>query len=91
MKITLIKNRRYTGLDTASYFNTPYAVATFSVKEQLETESEGFTETQWDGIEHYGKGIGLVYYKKEINPGFTLEYGLFDTYPPESAFPQTPD
>ena len=49
-----------------------------AVTETLETETQGFTETTWSGTEIYAQDIGLVYYKKEINDQFILEYSLAD-------------
>lgn len=44
--------------------------------EVLETETEGFTETVWNGIEIYVQNVGMVYYKKEISELMELEYRL---------------
>ncbi len=50
-------------------------------KELLETETEGFTTSEWEGEEIYAQDIGLVYYKKTISPVFALEYRLAETLP----------
>ncbi len=44
--------------------------------EKLETETEGFTETEWSGLEIFAQSYGLVYYKKSISEQFVLEYSL---------------
>ncbi|MDX1406598.1 MAG: hypothetical protein R3330_00650 [Saprospiraceae bacterium] len=49
-----------------------------SVTETLETETQGFTESTWQGTEIYGQDIGLIYYKKEISEQFVMEYSLVD-------------
>ena len=78
---TLIKNRRYVGDTTYVYQGETYPCKVFSVKEQVEIDQEGVLEQQFDGIEFYAKGLGLVYTKKIINPSLQIAYGLVDRYP----------
>lgn len=78
---TLIKNRRFLGDTTYLYNGTEYPAVQFSVKELIEQRAEGSLELEYDGIEIYAKDLGLVYYKKEIQSGFTQEYALAKTYP----------
>ena len=79
---TLIKNRRYLGDTTFTYADQQFKdCIAFSVKELVEVESEGVLAQEFDGVEFYAKGIGLVYYKKVISPELTIEFGLADRYP----------
>jgi hypothetical protein len=80
---TLIKNRRYTGDTTFVFQEKTYDCVVFEVKELLEHDQEGFFEQEFDGVEWYAKGLGLVYSKKTITPTFILEYRLANRYPME--------
>lgn len=77
---TLIKNRRYAGDTTFVFQGKTYDCVVFQVKELLEHDQEGFFEQEFDGVEWYAKGLGLVYSKKTITPTFILEYRLTDRY-----------
>lgn len=77
---TLIRNRRYIGEESYQFKGKKYPGVVFEVKELVDDFSEGHLEKQYDGIEIYAKGIGLIYYKKEIGENFVLEYELSDTY-----------
>lgn len=78
---TLIKNRRYLGDTTLTFANKSYDCVAFEVKELLEQDQEGYFEQEYTGMEFYAKGIGLVYYKKQITASISLEYQLTDRYP----------
>lgn len=78
---TLIKNRRFLGDTTFVYNEEVYPAVQFSVKELIEQRAEGSLEIEYEGVEIYAKDLGLVYYKKEIQAGFTQEYALVKTYP----------
>lgn len=80
---TLIKNRRYIGDTTFVFKDQPYDAVVFQVKELMEQRQEGVFEQQYSSVEWYAKGLGLVYYKKDISPAFVLEYRLVDRYPME--------
>ncbi len=82
-RITLIKNRRYAGDTTFVFQNKRYACAVFEVRELLEQEQEGFFEREFSTVEWYAKGLGLVYYRKNITDDFVLEYQLAKRYPME--------
>lgn len=79
-KTRLIRNRRYIGKDTYLYNGTIYKSITMGIKELVETELDGFQEIEYTGKEIYAKGIGLVYFKKEIGSGLSLEYELKNIY-----------
>ena len=79
---TLIKNRRYLGDTTFIFAGQEYKdCIAFSQKELVEVESEGVLSQEFEGVEFYAKGVGLVYFKKVITPTLTLEYALADRYP----------
>ena len=78
---TLIRNRRYKGKQNHEILGEQKECVVFEIKEIIETEEIGFQELEISGEEWYAKGIGLVYYRKEISPDLTLEYQLNDRYP----------
>ncbi len=80
-RITLIKNRRYTGDTTFTFQGTAYDCVLFEVRELLEYDKEGVLEKEYSGVEFYAEGLGLVYYRKDVADGFTIEYRLVDRYP----------
>ncbi|MFT5167399.1 MAG: hypothetical protein ACI8P3_002636 [Saprospiraceae bacterium] len=77
---TLIRNRRYIGEKQYQYKGTDYDAVMFSLRELVDDFNDGHLETQTSGIEVYAKGIGLVYYKKNISKNLILEYELVDQY-----------
>ncbi len=77
---TVIKNRYYLGDTTYVYKGEPYACVAFQVNELFEQDSDGVFEQQFSGVEFYAEDIGLIYYRKDIAEGLTLEYGLADRY-----------
>ena len=78
---TLIRNRRYIGTEKFPYKGEMRDCVAFQLKELVDDYDEGHFEQQYSGVELYAKGIGLVYYKKEINKNLSLEYELADIYP----------
>ena len=79
---TLIKNRRYLGDTTLTMAGRQFDdCIAFGVKELVEVESEGVLAQEFEGVEIYAKGTGLVYFKKIISSQLTLEYLLADRYP----------
>lgn len=81
---TLIKNRRYLGDTTYSVNGESYDAVRFQVRELVEDQSltDGTVEPQFDGEEIYAKGIGLVYYRKNLGAQ-SIAYELKDRYPME--------
>ena len=78
--LELVRNRRFQG-DTIYFFkNKPYDCVAFKIKELMDDYNDGHLEKQYDGKEIYAKGLGLVYYGKEIEENFVLEYELVDTF-----------
>jgi hypothetical protein len=81
---TLIKNRRYLGDTTYTLGGETYEAVRFEVRELVEDNSatEGSIEPRFDGEEIYAKGIGLVYYRKDLGAQ-SIAYELADRYPME--------
>jgi len=78
---TLIKNRQFLADTTYSYGGKTYEAAVFYVRELIDVEDEGHVEHEFDGKEIYAKGLGLVYFRKNVSAGFITEYKLADRYP----------
>jgi hypothetical protein len=76
IRVVLTRFRKYVGSEVFEFNGQSYPAMRYTVDETLETETEGFTTSAWTAIEIYDKGLGLVYYKKEVNPDFVLEYQL---------------
>ena len=73
-----IKNRQYSSDTIVKFKGKEYPAKLFTVLETVDVEkvNDGHWDTNFQGIEVYAKGIGLVYYKKNIegNPKeFKLE------------------
>jgi hypothetical protein len=88
---TLIKNRRYAGDTTFVFQDKRYDCVVFEVRELLEYDLNGRFEQEFSSVEWYAKGLGLVYYRKDIAADLVLEYRLIDRYPMtrlEEAFRQ---
>ena len=77
---TLTRNRRYIGTRSFSVGGKPTEVVAFQLREEVADENEGHWIREYDGLEYYAAGIGLVYYKKEIDDNFVLEYELRKRY-----------
>lgn len=78
---TLIKNRRYLGDTTYTVQGKTYEAVRFEVRELVEDNSvtEGSIEPRFDGEEIYAKGIGLIYYRKNLGAQ-SIAYELTDRY-----------
>lgn len=48
----------------------------FRTVDKFETERDGWSTSVWTGEEVYAKGIGLVYYKRNISKDLYLEFEL---------------
>ncbi|TXB62006.1 hypothetical protein [Phaeodactylibacter luteus] len=81
--ITLTKNRRYLKDTVVAVLGENLDAVVFSVQELLEYDQNGVFEQQYAGREVYAKGLGLVYYDKQIGPGMELSYALHRRYPME--------
>ena len=79
--ITLVKNRRYLRDTLIQYDDKTYKAVVFGVRELLEYDKDGVFEQPYNGREVYAKGLGLVYYQKEISKGLSWAYRLVARYP----------
>lgn len=77
---TLIKNRRYIGKSSYTFQGRTYPCVRFKTLEAIENDREGTLEVTYPGEELYAEGLGLVYYRKEIKPGWVLAYELFEIF-----------
>ena len=82
-EITLGKTRRYLGDTTFTFQGKAYDCVRFGVVELFQQDEEGVLEQEYGGIEWYARGLGLVYFKKEITDDFIIEYQLEDRYTKE--------
>ena len=81
VSMTLVRNRQYAGKASYTFKNEALDCVAFDLKESIDHSDEGHLEVPaYGGVEYYAKGLGLVYYKKEINEQFILEYELKDTF-----------
>ena len=81
--IDIFKNRRYLRDTTFLLDGTSYPAQLFELKELLSYDKDGVFEQQYSGLEIFAKGIGLVYYSKNISESLNLEYRLQSRYPME--------
>jgi hypothetical protein len=76
LHIVLARRRKFDG-DTVWFFGKKERPAVrFTVEDTFETERVGWSSSQWSGEEIYARGIGLVYYKRQITNDLSLEFGL---------------
>ncbi len=79
-RINLIRNRQYIG-DTMFVFQEKEVPAIkFKTIELIEHDKEGRLPLEYDGLEVYAKGIGLVSLQKNITEGYRLAYELKAIY-----------
>jgi len=80
--ISLNRDRNYIGKSTYIYKDEQYESTIFKTLENIEhfVEDDGYLEPSFPGIEIYAKGLGLVYYKKQLSPEVVIEYALHNTY-----------
>lgn len=79
----LIKNRRYLRDTTIVFQGKKYDALLFELKELVAYDKEGVLEQQYAGQEIYAKGLGLVYYSKQVSEALHLKYRLKERYPME--------
>lgn len=78
--ISLIKNRQFRSDTTYTYGGKTYDALVFYVRELIDVNDEGHVEQEFDGLEIYAKGLGLVYFRKNVSQTFVTEYELADRY-----------
>jgi hypothetical protein len=78
--VNLTKNRQFRSDTTYNYGGKTYEALVFYVRELIDIENEGHAEQEFDGIEIYAKGLGLVYFRKNVTDSFITEYKLTNRY-----------
>ncbi len=78
--LELTRNRKFKGDAAYSFKNKSYDCVEFQIDELMSDFNDGHLEKEYRGTELYAKKLGLIYYKKEIDENFVLEYELRDTF-----------
>ncbi len=81
---TVIKNRYFAGDTTFVFEGKTYPAVKFELKEHIELDQIGVFESTYPGMEIYARGLGLVYYQKEIQENMLLAYRLESRFPMET-------
>ena len=81
VKVILTRSRAVVGPSTYVYAGQSLQAVEIATKDILETETEGFTTSEWTGTEIYGFDMGLLYYRKAITDDFIIEYRLAEVIP----------
>jgi hypothetical protein len=76
--LELTRNRKFKGDVTYSFKNKSYDCVVFQTDELMSDFNDGHLEKEYRGTEFYAKNLGLIYYRKEIDENFVLEYELRD-------------
>lgn len=76
LHIVLQRRRTFIGDTIWMFENKPISVVRFKTHDKFETESVGWTESEWYGEEVYAKDIGLVYYRRNISEQMKIEFAL---------------
>jgi len=72
----IIKNRRFMGDTTFVWNKRTIPTVFFKVRVKIEVEKEGVNGQLFEGLEFYAKGVGLVYYEKQISKEVKMAYRL---------------
>ncbi len=75
-KMTFIRNRQFEKDTTYTFANQSYDCLKFYVRELIDNERQGHLEQEYEAAEIYAKGIGLVYFRKDIAKEWQMEYEL---------------
>ena len=78
--VTFIRNRQFDNDTSILYKNVAFEGINMHVLELIDTENQGHLEQEYTARETYAKGIGLVYFEKNIDPQWQMKYRLKDTY-----------
>ena len=76
LHIVLQRRRRFMGKTTWDYDGKSIPAVRFRTEDTFETERDGWSNSMWTGEEVYAKGIGLVYYRRDISPQMRFEFEL---------------
>lgn len=78
--LEITRKRSFVGDAAYSFKGKSYDCVEFKMQELMDDFNDGHLEKEYNGIEIYAKDLGLIYYKKEIEENFVLEYELRDTF-----------
>ncbi len=78
--ITFVRNRQYLADTTVVFKGDTLPAVKILLRELIDTEKEGHLELEYGGVEVYAKGVGLVYFEKNINPEWQMKYALQEIY-----------
>lgn len=79
-KMTFIRNRQFDKDTVGTFQNREIEAIKMNVLELIDNEREGHLEQEYSATEIYGKGIGLIYFEKNIAPEWQMKYQLVDIY-----------
>lgn len=79
-KINHVRNRQFDGDTSFVLKNKNIDAIKFNTIELIEHDNEGRLPLEFDGIEIYGKNIGLVAFKKNVTTEYQMSYELKDIY-----------
>ncbi|MEZ4962489.1 MAG: hypothetical protein R2830_21855 [Saprospiraceae bacterium] len=79
-RLSLVRNRQFDKDTTVSFKGKNLSAVKFLTRELVDQETEGHLELEYGGMEVYAKGIGLVYFKKNISEKWQMAYRLADVY-----------
>ncbi len=80
--IALNRERNYLAKGEYAYKGERLECVIFKTLENIEhfVADDGYLEPSFPGVEIYAKGLGLVYYKKQLSENVNIEYELYATY-----------
>jgi hypothetical protein len=78
--ITLIRNRQFDSDTTFTFGGKTLPAIKFNVRELIDNDTEGHLELEYSAEEIYAKGAGLVYFRKDIDERWQMEYQLAAIY-----------
>lgn len=76
LHLVLKRRRKFAGDTIWTWQGKALPALRFTTRDQLETERDGWTTSMWTGEEIYAKGIGLVYFRRDISTQFRLAFQL---------------
>lgn len=79
-KMTFIRNRQFDKDTIGAFQNREVEAIKMNVLELIDNEREGHLEIEYPVTEIYAKGIGLIYFEKNISPERQMKYQLVDIY-----------
>jgi len=78
--VTLIRNRQYDRDTTFTFNGKSLPAVKFYVRELIDNDQEGHLELEYPAVEIYAKDVGLVYFRKDIDEKWQMEYLLAAIY-----------